>query len=212
MSEFGLAIDRFGCKMSYNHEHKRKYSRHRTIFPVEERTPSIQDQVKIANLASVIGSVELDDRVYVGPGSILHGDVNPIRVGEQTVIGDYAIFVTTPLTLQLPGSINIGRNVFIGDKVVLKSCLIDDDAYIGDASFVQEGALVERGAIVLPHSVVPTGAVLKANSVWAGNSVVKVRDATPEDVQFVQNERTRKRNYYDSLNQEIVFADTSALV
>ena len=204
-AEMGLALDRFGASLQYSHEHLKDFPRYRTIFPIELQEPVTNETNKIAHLASLMGGVELENDVIVGPGSILRADANPIRVGQRSIIGDYAILVTEEYTGQIAGSVNIGRDVFIGDKVTLKPCAIDDGAYIGDGSYIQDGAIIERNAIILPFSVVPAGAIITANQVWGGNAVQLIRDASKEDLDQVDRERSHKRSFYSDVDQNKVF-------
>jgi carbonic anhydrase/acetyltransferase-like protein (isoleucine patch superfamily) len=204
-ADLGLAVDKFGAGLEYNHEHLKDFPRYRTIFPVEAFEPSINQTSKIAHLSSLIGGVELENEVVVGSGSILRADLNPIRVGERSIIGDYSIMITENFIGQNHGSINIGRDVFIGDKVTLKPCVIDDGAYIGDGSYIQEGAIIERNAVVLPFSVVPAGAIVNANKVWGGNTLRLIRDASKEDLDRVEADKHHKRTFYSQVDQEKVF-------
>ncbi len=205
LTQTGLALDRLGCQLQYNHEYIKEFPRYRTLFPIECSSAIINSSDRIAHMGSLVGQVELEGDVIVGQGSILKGDSNPIRVGNGTIIGDYVTFLTELLRFQIPGSINIGNNVIIGDKAVLKSCVIDDGAFIGEGVFIQEGAVVERNAIILAFSVVPAGAIVKANAVWGGDSVKMIREASREDIDRVENERAQRRQYYDQVDQGQVF-------
>lgn len=204
-ADIGLAVDQFGAALEYNHEHLKEFPRYRTIFPIESFEPVFNETNKVTHLSSLMGAVELENEVIVGTGSILRADVNQIRVGERTIVGDYSSMITENLTGQIPGSINIGRDVFIGDKVTLKPCVIDDGAYIGDGSYIQDGAIVERNAIVLPFSVVPAGAIITANQVWSGNSVKLIREANKEDSDRVEADKHHKRSFYSQVDQDRVF-------
>ena len=58
------------------------------ILPFGDTLPEVSDDVFLAHGASGIGDVEIGSGCSVWYGSTLRGDVNVIRVGENTNIQD----------------------------------------------------------------------------------------------------------------------------
>ena len=84
---------------------------------------------------------------------ILRGDVDHIRIGEETSIQDNTVLHCDagdfPLT--------IGDRVTVGHSVMLHGCTVEDDALIGIGAIVLNGATIGKGAVVAAGALVPEG-------------------------------------------------------
>lgn len=203
--EWGVALDRQGAKHMYDTDPYEHYCRHKPIHPVDASKPTFAPGAKIAYTASIEGAVQLQSNVTVGRQSILRADLAPIRIGDDTIVGDNVVFYTTELHQLIPGSIDIGSNVLIGDRAVLKSCIVDDGAYIGEGSFIAEGAIVQRGAIVLPSTTVQPGAVLTEGKVWGGNPCREISDISDKYVARVQERVKNFRAASDAFENDVIY-------
>ena len=84
---------------------------------------------------------------YFAFGSVARGDASPVRVGQDTKIGENTVLETNPIgaDLAFPLSVNIGNNVNIEHSCHISSSIIDDDAHVGHKTVIQEGCQLERG-------------------------------------------------------------------
>lgn len=65
-------------------------------------------------------------------GVTIRGDMNPVRIGHFSSVGDgCTIHTAHSLSHGLAASVNIGKNVTIGANCNIHSCIIDDDCVIG---------------------------------------------------------------------------------
>ena len=115
-------------------------------------TPRIAASAYIDPAAVVIGSVEVGARASVWPGVTLRGDIEPIRVGEETNLQENTVVHTDkgfPTT--------IGDRVSVGHAAVLHGCTIESDSLIGIGAIVLNGAKIGAGAVVAAGAVVPEG-------------------------------------------------------
>ena len=165
--DLGVSIDKIGAQLCYRHEHYRQLSRHRTLYPIQTIGPILSKNCKIFKSASLIGRVEIGEKVFIGNMCSLKGHLCPVRIGDDCFISEGVIAESRTPGNKLPGSVNIGKNVFIGKDVLLKSCLIDDDCYIGDNSVIEEGVMIGKGVFILPNTVVTAGSILPSMSVWS---------------------------------------------
>ena len=132
--------------------------------------PRIDGSAYVDEAASVIGRVALGRNASVWPGAVLRGDINEIKVGENSNIQDGAVLhVTHEL------GVEIGSGVTVGHLAMIHG------AKIGD------GALIGIGAIILD------GAVIGANSVIAAGSLVPPNMAVPEGVMVMGSPAKIKR-------------------
>jgi len=116
----------------------------------------------IAPTAVVVGDVVLGDESSVWYGSVLRGDVGPIRVGARTNIQDGCILHVTGgrSGLTVGSEVTAGHRAILHGATIRDRCLIGmgaivlDDCEIGEESLVAAGCVVLEGTIVPPRSFV----------------------------------------------------------
>jgi len=132
------------------------------IAALRGRTPVVPASAFVAPTAVVVGDVALGEDASVWYGSVLRGDVGPIRVGARTNIQDQCVLHATGGRTGL----TVGVEVTAGHRAILHGarigdrCLIGmgaivlDDCEIGEESLVAAGCVVLEGTIVPPRSFV----------------------------------------------------------
>lgn len=148
------------------------------ILDYKGSTPQIHESAFIAPNATVIGDVEIGDQSSVWFGTVLRGDIAPIRIGSHTNIQDLSILHETP---DMP--LVIEDNVTVGHKVTLHSCTIRENALIGMDSTVLDGAVIGENAFIGAGSLVTPGTEIPANTMAFGRPARVVRDLTDEDLE-----------------------------
>lgn len=140
-------------------------------------SPQAAESAYIDPSAQVIGDVVIGERSSVWPNTTIRGDVNYIRVGEETNIQDNAVLhvetATWPLTL--------GDRVSVGHSATLHGCVIEDDCLIGVGAVVLNGARVGRGSVVAAGALVPEGMQVPPGSVAMGVPAKVKREVTGEE-------------------------------
>eukprot|EP01095_Lingulamoeba_sp_RSL-Kostka_P007729 TRINITY_DN249_c0_g2_i1.p1 TRINITY_DN249_c0_g2~~TRINITY_DN249_c0_g2_i1.p1 ORF type:complete len:258 (-),score=112.92 TRINITY_DN249_c0_g2_i1:109-882(-) len=196
--EFGQMVDMLGCTIQGNYAFKEQLNLHRRVMHFDKNIPKLGDDIFIAPNASVIGKVQLDKSATVWYGSVLRGDVNTIKVGSKSSIGDNSIIhVSSSLgddfnnlnsvQGQSDGSgVEIGNNVVIESGVTIHGCTVKDNAKIGMGSTVLDKAIIKEGAIVGPGSMVLSGVTVPSGQYWAGSPAKFVRDVTEEENKSVK--------------------------
>ncbi|WP_342387261.1 gamma carbonic anhydrase family protein [Salinicoccus bachuensis] len=147
------------------------------ILDYKGNTPKINESAFIAPNATVIGDVEIGEQSSVWFGTVLRGDIAPIRIGSHTNIQDLSILHETP---DMP--LVIEDNVTVGHKVTLHSCTIRKNALIGMDSTVLDGAVIGENAFIGAGSLVTPGTEIPANTLAFGRPARVVRDLTDEDL------------------------------
>jgi len=140
------------------------------------KEPKIGKEVFIAEGAKVIGDVTLGDHVSVWFNSVVRGDVNYIKIGENSNIQDNSVLHVTTATAPL----NIGKNVTVGHNVILHGCTIEDNCLIGSGAIIWDGAIIGNG------SIVGAGAIILANFKAPSRSLIlgapaKIKRDVPEE-------------------------------
>jgi carbonic anhydrase/acetyltransferase-like protein (isoleucine patch superfamily) len=154
------------------------------IRPYQGTTPKIAESAYIDPSAQVIGDVVVGERSSVWPLVTIRGDVNHIRIGDETSIQDNSVLHVDHRVYPCL----VGNRVTVGHSVVLHGCVVEDDALIGIGAIVLNGAKIGPGAIVAAGSLVPEGMDVPANTLVMG-APAKVKRAVTADEQerFKQN-------------------------
>jgi carbonic anhydrase/acetyltransferase-like protein (isoleucine patch superfamily) len=146
--------------------------------------PRIADSAYIDPSAQVIGDVVIGERSSVWPNVAIRGDVNHIRIGNETSIQDNCVLHVDHQVFPCI----VGNRVTVGHSAVLHGCVVEDGALIGIGAIVLNGAKIGTGSIVAAGALVPEGMEVPANMLVMGTPA-KVKRAVTEEEQrrFQQN-------------------------
>ena len=148
------------------------------IYTLKGVTPVLGRDVFIAPNASVIADVVLGDESSVWFGTVLRGDVFPIRIGARTNIQDNAVVhVTGGKT-----STTVGDDVTIGHSAIVHGCTIGSRCLVGMGSIVLDGAVIEDECLIGAGAVIPPRMRIPARSLVLGQPAKVVRKLAPSDL------------------------------
>ncbi|MDZ7683845.1 MAG: gamma carbonic anhydrase family protein [Gammaproteobacteria bacterium] len=148
------------------------------IYSLGDRKIETKGDFWVADTATVIGSVVLENNASVWWGAVLRGDNDLITVGENSNVQDLSVLHTDP-GIQL----TIGKNVTIGHKVMLHGCTIGDGSLIGINSVILNGAKIGKGCLIGANSLVPEGKEIPDGSLVMGSPGKVVRQLSEEQQQ-----------------------------
>jgi carbonic anhydrase/acetyltransferase-like protein (isoleucine patch superfamily) len=126
--------------------------------------PRIAASAYVDPSAQIIGDVVIGERSSVWPNVTVRGDVNYIRIGDETNVQDNSCFHVEHLTHPLI----LGNRVTVGHSVTLHGCEVEDDCLIGMGAIVLNGARIGRGAIIGAAALVPEGMEVPPGSLAMG--------------------------------------------
>ncbi len=177
-----IALERFGSRMSDDIAYTQNLSRHRNTMQINDVKPQV-DFSFIATNSTLAGEIFISPYASVWYNASLRGDVNPIRLGSYSSVGDSSVlFTACSLPVGVPSSVTIGNHVIIEEKCSIYPCIIDNNVYIGSGTTIGEGAKIEQGAMISPNSFVPHGRLIPGKQLWGGNPVKFIRDLTDEEI------------------------------
>ena len=142
---------------------------------------TIGDEFFVAPSASVIGRVFLGRHANVWFNAVLRGDVNDIRIGDNTNVQDTAV-----IHVDSDAPCTIGNNVTIGHAAVVHGCTI------GDFSLIGIGATILSHAVIGNYCLVGAGALITERKVFADRSLIigaparRARDLTDEECRALE--------------------------
>jgi carbonic anhydrase/acetyltransferase-like protein (isoleucine patch superfamily) len=152
------------------------------------KTPEFGENCWLAPNATIVGDVQMGANCTVWFNAVVRGDVNEIRIGDDTNIQDGVVI---HCTYQKAGTY-IGNKVSIGHNAIVHGCTIHDQVLVGMGSIIMDGVIVHSGAVIAAGAVVLANTVVEANSIYAGVPAKKVKQIGQEMIDVI--ERTAK-NY-----------------
>ncbi len=141
----------------------------------------------IADNATIIGSVILENNSSVWFNAVLRADNDLITVGENSNIQDGAVLHTDP-----GSALNIGNNVTVGHQAMLHGCSIGDGSLIGIQAVILEGAKIGKRCLVAANSLIPEGREIPDRSLVIGTPGKVVRELSEEEIADMER---RNREY-----------------
>ncbi|HBC06705.1 MAG TPA: gamma carbonic anhydrase family protein [Rhodospirillaceae bacterium] len=147
------------------------------ILPFKDKRPQIDETAFIAENAVIIGDVTIGVKSSIWYSCVLRGDMNYIRIGNDTNIQDGTI-----VHVDSKGYPTIlGDRVTVGHMALLHACTLKDDAMIGMQACVMDGAVVGEGSLIAAGALVTPGKQIGPGEVWAGRPAKFLRKVGPND-------------------------------
>ena len=154
--------------------------------------PKIGKNVLLCDGAKVIGEVEIGNNSSIWYNCVLRGDVNYIKIGENSNVQDCSVVHVWHRDEKSSGYPTIiGDNVTIGHNCIIHACRIEDNCLIGMGSIVMDNANIGKNSIVGAGSVVTKGKNFPPNSLIIGNPAKVVRELTLEEIEEIRNSAIR---------------------
>lgn len=134
------------------------------IYSLDERRVELRGGPHfIADNASLIGSVVLEQDASVWFNVVMRADNDPIVIGPESNVQDGSVLHTDsgfPLT--------VGRGVTIGHKAMLHGCSVGDYSLIGINAVVLNGARIGRHCLIGANALIPEGMEVPDGSLVIG--------------------------------------------
>ena len=146
------------------------------LYKFEGRSPKALHQPWdgwVADNATVIGQVELGQKVSIWFGAVIRADNCRIHVGDYSNVQENAV-LHTDAGIEM----HIGNYVTIGHQATLHGCTVGDNSLIGINAVVLNHAVIGKNCIIGANALIPEGKVIPDNSVVMGSpgKVVKTLD------------------------------------
>ena len=123
-----------------------------------------------------MGDVKLGKNCTVWFNAVIRGDVNEIRIGDDTNIQDGAVIHAT----YQKSPTTIGNNVSIGHNAIVHGCTIHDNVLVGMGSIIMDDCIIESNCIIAAGAVVSKNTRVESGSIYAGIPAKKIKDISQE--------------------------------
>ncbi len=162
------------------------------IKPIRGFIPQIGNDCYLAETAVIIGDTVIGNGCSIWFNTVLRGDVNSIRIGNNVNIQDGSVLHT----LYEKSTIEIGDYVSVGHNVTIHGTKIGNYALIGMGATLLDHAVVGEGAIVAAGSLVLSGTIIEPHTLWAGVPAKFVKKVAPEQAQEINQRIAHNYNMY----------------
>jgi carbonic anhydrase/acetyltransferase-like protein (isoleucine patch superfamily) len=148
------------------------------LYKLGNRIPELRgEQHFIADSASVIGTVILENNVSVWFNAVLRGDNEPIRIGANSNIQDGAVLHTD---LGIP--LTVAANVSVGHQAMLHGCTIGEGSLIGIKAVILNHSVIGKNCLIGANTLITEGKVIPDNSLVIGVPGKVVRTLTETEI------------------------------
>ena len=152
------------------------------IHRLDDRIPRIHASAWVADNATVVGEVELEEDASVWFGSILRGDSALLRIGRRSNVQDGSVIHADE---GIPTT--VGDDVSIGHLVMLHGCTIGDGSLIGIGAVVLNHARIGKHCLVGARSLVTEGKEFPDGSLIMGSPAVAVRTLSEAQIEGLRH-------------------------
>lgn len=154
-------------------------------------SPEIAEDVFLADNCVVIGDVKIAKGSSIWYNVVVRGDVNFIRIGENTNIQDGTIIHAT--YKKYPTI--IGNNVSVGHGAIIHACTIENNVLIGMGAIVMDNAKIGSNSIIAAGSIVLPSTVVEPNSVYAGLPAKRIKNIDEKNLDLILHTAERYKLY-----------------
>ncbi|MSP33514.1 MAG: gamma carbonic anhydrase family protein [Rickettsiales bacterium] len=164
----------------------------KNILPYRGILPTIDSSAFIAPNAIITGDTKIGKNSSIWFGCVVRGDVECIRIGDNTNIQDNTIIHVTRAnhaankTGDKGAPAIIGNNVTVGHAAIIHACIIDDNAFIGMGAIVMDMAHVEEYGMLAAGAVLTPGKVIKTGQLWVGSPAKYFRNLTEIEKNYIK--------------------------
>jgi len=173
------------------------------IYEFLKRSPQFDVTAFVAPSADIIGDVTLGKECSVWFNATIRGDVNYIRIGDQSNIQDNVCIHVMNQT----GPTVMGEKVTVGHGAVVHGCTIKDRVLVGINATILDEAVIESDVIIAAGSLVPPGKTLESGFMYMGSPAKKTRELTEEEIASIPKYASNYIKYSRAYQQKDTYDD-----
>ena len=153
------------------------------VYSLGERRVQVQgSEWYIADSATVIGSVLIEDQASIWFNVVVRGDSELITIGAGSNVQDSSTLHTDPGI-----KLTLGRKVSVGHMAMLHGCSIGDGSLIGINSVILNHAVVGKHSLIGAGALIPEGKSIPDGVLALGTPAKVVRDLSQAEIADLQN-------------------------
>jgi carbonic anhydrase/acetyltransferase-like protein (isoleucine patch superfamily) len=151
------------------------------LYALGERRPELRGDCWVAENATVVGSVVIEDGASVWFGTVIRGDNDLITIGTGSNVQDGAV-LHTDAGIELM----LGPSVLVGHQAMLHGCTIGEGSLIGIQAVILNNAVIGRECLIGAGALIPEGKVIPDRSLVMGSPGKVVRQLSDQEAAFIR--------------------------
>lgn len=138
-------------------------------------TPTLGEGCLVAETAVLIGDVVAGNNCSFWYNTVVRGDVNTIRIGDNVNVQDGAV-----IHCNYKDSVTvIGDNVSIGHNAIVHGATVGNNVLIGMGAIIMDHARIGDNSVIAAGCVITKHMVIEPGSVYGGIPAVKIKSYDP---------------------------------
>jgi carbonic anhydrase/acetyltransferase-like protein (isoleucine patch superfamily) len=144
--------------------------------------PDVGRAAFIADNATVVGDVIIENDVSIWFGAVIRADKDRIVLGSRSNIQDNAVVHTSK-----GHPVVVGSMVSVGHGAILHGCTIGDRVLVGMGAIVMNGSSIGEGSILGAGTVITEGSSIPPDSIVLGIPGKVLKKTTDQQRQYINN-------------------------
>src|SRR5256886_17566718 len=140
------------------------------LFEFEGKRPTIHETAFVAETASIIGDVTIEENASVWYGVVLRADYGPLVVRAGANVQDGSVLHGPPGQM-----LEVGPGATVAHLCVVHGAVIGEEALVANGCTVLDGARIGARTMVAAHSLVAANADIPEEVLAAGSPAVVKR-------------------------------------
>lgn len=140
-------------------------------------SPKISSKAYIAENATIIGNVNIEEDASIWFGAVLRGDVEHITVGKRSNVQDNSV-----IHVDKGSSVVIGNDVTIGHSAIIHGCHIGNNTLIGMGSVILNGAKIGSNTLIGAKTLITQNKEIPDGVLVLGNPGKVIRKLTEDEI------------------------------
>lgn len=172
------------------------------IYKFNNITPKISESAMIAPSAEIIGDVVIGENTSIWFQTLIRGDVNYIRIGDNCNIQDMClIHVARDLF-----PVEIGNNVSLGHRVTIHGAKLKDFSFVGMGATLMDDVELGEYAFVGAGSLVTPGKKIPAGMLVMGSPAKIIREINEKEKEIIDRTARNYQKYKENYKNPEMFS------
>ncbi len=163
------------------------------IYSYKGCKPVISEDSFVHPQATIIGSVVIEEKVYIGPQCVLRGDFGSIHIGSGANVQECCVVHSFPNV-----TVEIKTYAHIGHGAIIHGAQIGENVLIGMNAVIMDEAIIGKESIVGALSFVKSKEVIPPRSLVVGNPAKVIKKVSDDMLEW----KTKGTEVYQQLSQE----------
>lgn len=164
------------------------------IKSVRGFTPRFGNNCYLSETATVIGDVVMGDGCSVWFNTVLRGDVNSIRIGDEVNLQDGVVIHAT----YEKSITTLGDRVSVGHNAIVHGATVGDDVLIGMGAIVMDNAIIKDNCLIAAGAVVLENKICESGFIYAGVPAKKIKNLSKDIFADYVNRIAKNYKLYSS--------------